>query len=324
MSLRLIEVISADPRQDLFLTLQKDKTVIDVWQAESVRTRFIIKLLVRSEDSERVIDKVSRRFKKGDYFRIVVQSVDATLPLIEAPSQRTVGKLSVSREELYNQVTGLAELNYVYVLMVALASVIAALGLLEDKWVVLIGAMVVAPLIAPNISLSLGIVLAHAELAWLGGLGMAVGSVLALGIGYAVGWMYPLAFYPHALLQTLNFGYPDLLVALASGVAGVLAFTSGTAYALIGVMVSISLLPPLVGAGLVLSNGDWAQFFNALLLFLTNLVALNLAGVVTFWSQGVRPKNWWEEKKASHYRRWASVVWFILLLLMILGIYLTR
>lgn len=281
---------------------------------------------MEAENSSILIDKISRLFTKEEKFRIIVQNVEATLPFVEVPSQKTIvkkeiGKLAISREELYNQVVGMVRLNYLYIFLVTLSAIIAAFGFMEDKWSVIIGFMVVAPLIAPNIAVSLSIVLGHKELGKMGFISMGAGIVLTLILSWIIGEIFHPDLSSKALQGSLLFGYSDIIVAFASGVAGVLAFTTGTSFALIGVMVSISLLPPLVAAGLLLSMAEYPLFINALILFFINFISLNLAGVITFWFQGIRPKNWWEAKKAVKYRKIAIAGWFILLVLLIIGIY---
>lgn len=328
MSLRLIEVMAPRSKKDVLIALRKQPYVVDAWREDSAQTYFMYKILVQAEHSEVLIDRISRIFTKKDHFRIIVQDVEATLPLVKAPPaepvKKGVGRLAISREELYNQVVSMSQLNYVYLLMVMLAAVIASFGFIEDKWVVVIGSMVVAPLIAPTIALSLGIVLGDKNLGVMGLLSMGAGVSVVLVLAFVIGLVDPPDFTTDLLKNSFVLDYPDIIVALASGAAGVLAFTSGTAFSLIGVMVAISLLPPLVAAGLVLGTGQWWLFADAMTLFFINLVALNLSGVLTFWFQGVRPKNWWEKRKARYYRRWAISLWFILLLILAVIIYYKR
>lgn len=326
MALRLIEIIASKSKKEKIKALQNDPLVIDAWQEENSISKFIFKFLVNAENSGKLIDKLSRFFKKDETFRIVVQDVEATLPYKEVPAQnpvkKSIGKLTVSREELYNQVNNMAQLNYIYMFMVGLAAVIAAFGFVEDNWAVIIGSMVVAPLIAPNIAFSLGVVLGDKNLVSKSILTMLAGVVLALVISLVLGLLYPSNSVVKSLQDTLRLNYSNIIIALASGAAAVFAFTSGASFALIGVMVSISLLPPLVAAGLMLADGNILLFLNAMILFLINFVALNLSGVVTFWFQGVRPKNWWEEKKAKHYRLLAISMWLFLLIILMIFIYL--
>jgi len=110
----------------------------------------------------------------------------------------------------------------------------------------------------------------------------------------------------------------SVVLALASGSAGALAFTTGLSAALIGVMVAVALLPPLVTFGLLLGAGYWNPALTALQLFLINIICINLAGVVTFLLQGIRPAKWWEAEKAKKATRTAIVSWFLVLVLLVI------
>lgn len=105
----------------------------------------------------------------------------------------------------------------------------------------------------------------------------------------------------------------DVVVALASGCAGALAFTTGVSTTLIGVMVAVALLPPLVTFGLLLGGGHSVPAMGALSLFLVNLICVNLAGVTTFLMQGIRPAIWWEKDRAVKAARIAIGLWGALL-----------
>ena len=65
-------------------------------------------------------------------------------------------------------------------------------------------------------------------------------------------------------------------------------------------MVALSLLPPLTACGLFLGAGMFPEAGGASLLFLTNIICLNLAGVVTFLLQGIQPLSWWDKERAKH------------------------
>jgi uncharacterized hydrophobic protein (TIGR00341 family) len=116
----------------------------------------------------------------------------------------------------------------------------------------------------------------------------------------------------------------EIVVALASGCAGALAFTTGVSAALVGVMVAVALLPPLVAFGLLLGGGEPALAMGALSLFLVNLICVNLAGVTTFLVQGIRPATWWEKDRAVKATRIAIGLWAALLTALIAMIVLFR
>jgi len=113
-------------------------------------------------------------------------------------------------------------------------------------------------------------------------------------------------------------------VALASGGAGALAFTAGVPTVLVGVMVAVALLPPLASLGLLLGSGYLIPALGAGLLLITNIICVNLAGVLVFWIQGVRPTSWWEEKQAQRATKISIAVCAGLLILLVLAIILSK
>ncbi|MCT8974662.1 DUF389 domain-containing protein [Microbaculum marinisediminis] len=89
----------------------------------------------------------------------------------------------------------------------------------------------------------------------------------------------------------------DVVLAPASGCAGAVAFTTGVSAALIGVMVAAALLPPLATSGLLLGGGHPILAKGAFSLFMVDLICVNLAGVTTFWAQGIKPTRWLEKDR---------------------------
>jgi uncharacterized hydrophobic protein (TIGR00341 family) len=126
------------------------------------------------------------------------------------------------------------------------------------------------------------------------------------------------------IFSRTQVGLGDIGLALAAGTAGSLAFTTGLPAALIGVMVAVALLPPLIAVGLLSGAGHFEMAKSALLLFLTNLICVNLSGVATFLIQGIRPLTWWEAAKAKQSSRRAMFLWSVLLLALALLIIFSR
>lgn len=87
-------------------------------------------------------------------------------------------------------------------------------------------------------------------------------------------------------------------------------------------MVAVALLPPLAVFGMLLGSGSFSASLGAFILFLVNIVCVNLAGVVTFRVFGVRPKVWWKEESARTGARNAMILWGTLLAVICLVILL--
>jgi uncharacterized hydrophobic protein (TIGR00341 family) len=162
----------------------------------------------------------------------------------------------VSREEVYSSIAGTAQLNSSYVALVILASVVAGIGLSRDNTAAVIGAMVVAPLLGPNMAIALGMVLGDRPLIRraliTNGLGLALAFASAAVLGLALNAD---AATPEIASRT-RVAVWDLLLALAAGCAGALSYTTGAPTYLTGVMVAVALLPPAVASGLLLAGGN--------------------------------------------------------------------
>lgn len=334
MPLRLMEVVLPQANGESVRELLEE-SVIDYWQERSDDKRLLLKILLSAEQTEQMLDALEEKFGGVEGFRVVLLSVEATIPRIEEPDDETEEAEEppeeaeqkterISREELYNDVLDGIKLSKPYVAMVVLSAIVAAVGLMQNNVAVVIGAMVIAPLLGPNVGLALATTLGDFNLGRRALKTNLFGVILALSLSILFGLVFSVDPTVSEIADRTRVGLPDIALALASGSAGVLAFTGGVATALIGVMVAVALLPPLVAFGLLLGAGYWPEAFSALLLLVTNLICVNLAGVTTFLVQGIRPRRWWEANKAERATRWAIILWTVLLLILVAVIILSQ
>ncbi len=200
----------------------------------------------------------------------------------------------------------------------------AAIGILRNNVVFIIGAMVIAPVLGPNVALSLGTTLGDVHLTRKAVSTIGVGITAALVFSALIGIIYEINPEIPELISRTEVNMGDILLALAAGSAAALSMTTGLFTALIGVMVAVALLPPLVTLGMLVGAGQWDLAQGALLLFLVNLICVNLAGVVTFLARGIRPLSWWEAKRAKKATRLAIVLWSSLLAILAVLILLSQ
>jgi uncharacterized hydrophobic protein (TIGR00341 family) len=124
------------------------------------------------------------------------------------------------------------------------------------------------------------------------------------------------------MMNRTNIGFASIILALASGAAAVLSLTMGISSALVGVMVAVALMPPAVTLGLTLGNGQFDLAYGTFLLLATNVVCVNLSAQVIFRLKGIRPRTWFEEKKAKQASKINALIWFALLLILAVLIWL--
>jgi uncharacterized membrane protein len=106
-----------------------------------------------------------------------------------------------------------------------------------------------------------------------------------------------------------GLGWGNLSLALAAGAAGAVSLAQGVGAGLVGVMVSVALLPPLAVAGLLIGGGYLDGGLGALTLTAANVVCVNLAATAAFVIQGVRPGSRWEGDRRRKAIRIAVLIW---------------
>ena len=185
----------------------------------------------------------------------------------------------MSREELHNDLVEGAKTTNIYISMIILSSIVAAIGVLNDNVAVIIGAMVIAPLLTPNVSLSLATALGDLPLVKSALKTLFLGISIAIILSTAIGFLLPVDPSLQEISSRTRVGLMEIVLALASGAAGALSFTSAAPAVLIGVAVAVALMPPLVVFGLLLGAGYYSLALGALFLFLANFISVNLAGV---------------------------------------------
>jgi uncharacterized hydrophobic protein (TIGR00341 family) len=337
MSLRLIEIFLPEGYKNVVKEALKELDVLDIWQETVEGDRAHMKILVSTGETETVLDLLEKRYSHMEGFRIILLPVEATIPRPRPEEQthiesktvpstkRAISRwIRVSREELYADVEKTVKISWVFFAMVFFSSIVASVGILRNNIVFIIGAMVIAPILGPNVALSLATTLGDIELSRRAIRAIGFGILMALVSSMAIGMILVVNPEIPELKTRTEVSLGDIVLALAAGSAAALSFTSDLFSALIGVMVAVALLPPLVTFGLLTASAQWELALGSLYLFLINLICVNLAGVVTFLIQGIRPLTWWETSKAKKATRIALLIWAFLLMALTSMILLSR
>jgi len=172
------------------------------------------------------------------------------------------------------------------------ATVIATYGVLSGSTATVIGAMIVAPLMGPIIATTAAVVMGSLPRA-LHAFALTVAGIAAVVIfSYLLAWVVPdvtISFTSNGeITSRINPGLYALLTALGAGAAGAFIVSRAEiADSMGGVAIAISLVPPLCVVGISLQKGRWDAAGGALLLFMTNYLAILLAGGLTLVVLGV-------------------------------------
>jgi uncharacterized hydrophobic protein (TIGR00341 family) len=232
--------------------------------------------------------------------------LDATADVLQQTDGKTTGTDSYERiaaAELRGKAEDMLPHRNTYVAMILLSTIVATVGLLLDSAAVVVGAMVIAPLFGPAVSASVGTVIDEDELYREGVLYQVLGVAVAVVSATVFAWAMRTAYLlppgtsiisTPEIVSRLSPDLLSLVVALAAGVAGVLSLATGVAMALVGVMMAAALLPPAATVGIGVAWGEPGVALHSGVLLVVNVLAINLAGLITLWFLGYRPRSWIE------------------------------
>ena len=280
-----------------------------------------MRLVVTDDKVQEVLDALQGVLGAQSYAKLLVYPIDISLPKQTEEQEEKEAKATQARESLYKEVQKNARLDANYLVLVGLSTIVAAIGLIENNVAVVIGAMVIAPLLGPNLAFGLGTALGDLSLMNNSLKTLSAGVLLAVAVSVVMGIVWPFPLTSPELIARTDAGLDSIALAFASGAAAALSLSTGLPSVLVGVMVAVALLPPAATFGLMLGHARIDLAAGAALLLAVNVVSVNLACKLVFLIKGVRPRTWWEKEKASKAMRRYIVIWVITLALLGLVIY---
>jgi uncharacterized hydrophobic protein (TIGR00341 family) len=234
---------------------------------------------------------------REDAYTIVLPTETVVSRRLSALVERFPG-LRISREELYARAQDLAPANSTFFAFLVLSTIIATTGLLLDSAATIIGAMVVAPLMGPAISASVGTILDDPEMASRGVTLQVTGLLAAIATAAVMGWLLQqtILIAPGLDIRTIpqvaertSPNFLSLFLALGSGLAGSISVMRGAGSTLVGVAIAVALVPPAATSGLGIAFGLFGVAAAAAVLVVVNLLAINISALVLFYLAGFKP-----------------------------------
>jgi uncharacterized hydrophobic protein (TIGR00271 family) len=224
---------------------------------------------------------------------ITVEAIEATVSDAAAAAEALApghGTDALVWEEIESRARTEAVLTVSFLTFMAIAAIIAAVGILLDSPVLVIGAMVVGPEYGPLAALCVAIVrrrsgpAEHAARTLGIGLIVAAAAALAATILFRLTNLAPDTYELGDRELTAFISHPDgmaAVVAVLAGIVGMLSLTEARSGALVGVLVSVTTIPAAGNIGVATAYGEWNEVGGAALQLGVNIVALVSAGVVT-------------------------------------------
>ena len=228
---------------------------------------------------------------------IAMETIDSQISDAAVAAEKASAGLpsdAVVWEEVEARTSESVELSASFLTFMALAMLIAMVGILTDQLILIIGAMIVGPEFGPIAGLCVAAVERRRDLLRRSLAALAVGFPFGITVTFAATLLLNGAgFVPDDFSQaghpfTAFISSPDqwsIIVAYLAGVAGVLSLTSAKSGALIGVLISVTTIPAAANIGVAAALGDWSEWVGAIEQLLLNLGAILLAGIGTLFLQ---------------------------------------
>ena len=176
-----------------------------------------------------------------------------------------------------------ANIDGIYLVLMLISTLLATVGLYLNSVSVVLGAMLLAPLMTPIVSLAMGVLRGDVTLLNKSMGKILIGVTIALFASALITLLFPHKPITDEMLARLNPTLLDLAVAVISGVAAAYSKSfKEIIQSLAGVAIAVALVPPLAVAGIGIGRMDFNFFFQAFLLFSTNLIGIIISATFTF------------------------------------------
>ncbi len=259
MELQLIEVYIPTDRFEAFEKEIKAYEYIEKWHHQVSKQVQLVKIVLNKKQTEEILDFLEVNDDQTNELKVILYNISTYLPRIKqevAPNEKEEENREIaraSRHELYNVVQSSSRINLNYIWLLILSAIVATAGIVKDSAAIVIGAMVIAPLIGPFTAIAFSSILGDYQIIKKAVTTALLGLVIPISIAILFGVIFPLPSQSREFLARTNIELMDIVVAIAAGAAGALSFARRVSEALVGVMVSVALLPP----SYCIRDDDW-------------------------------------------------------------------
>lgn len=266
---------------------------IAVLRGASVRPRGDVVLAELARESAEGMIHALRELGVDRTGTIALESVETSVSAAaeraedEAPGE---GADAVISEQVVRRTDEDSVLSKTFVWFLSLAAVLAAIAIVLDSAVLIVGAMVVGPEFGPLAGIAVGLVHRRFSIVRQSLVTLVAGFAIAIAVTTVLGLLAAWAGWIDASVLTADrplTGFiwrPDrwsFVVAFIAGIAGILSLTSAKSGALVGVFISVTTVPAAGNLGLALALGDAAELGGAAAQLGVNMAAIVLAGILT-------------------------------------------
>lgn len=286
----LLRIVAPSESAATVITYLEGLDVFDLihFPGASRRPRGDLIQCVVGSDLASIVVSALRELGVTERGSITIDRLDATIARADASRDPDPGV--VVWEEVEAKTAAMAELSTAFLVYLMAATAIAAIGILTDSVVLIIGAMVVGPELGPLSGLSVGIIQRKRELVRQSLISLGVGFPLAFVAAFLVTWAFRATGVAPDTLDashhpaTLFISRPDaytVVIAALCGVVGMLSLTTASAGTLIGVLISVTTIPAAGNVGVAAAYGNYDEMWGALIQLGVNLAVIQVASLIT-------------------------------------------
>ncbi|MBY0098581.1 TIGR00341 family protein [Mesobacillus maritimus] len=308
MDLQLVEAYIPEKYFEKVNESLHEFPLVSYWVSRESEERKLIRVLVETKNTEEVLNYLENVSNVVDGFEVLLFPVQSYLTRLtqeekekikQEEKEETTKIQRASRHELLGAIEKSSRITLNYTLLVILSAIVVTIGFIKNSEAVIIGAMVIAPMLGPVISIAFSSILGDFSLIRHSSITLLYAIAIGVGISILCSFFLPVPLDNTEFASRTHVNLSDIVLALASGTAGALSIISRLPDALVGVMVAVALLPPTVVLGMSLGEGLWQEAYGSGLLLAGNISSVILAAIIVFSLSGIRPIKWKDVDRAK-------------------------
>jgi uncharacterized hydrophobic protein (TIGR00271 family) len=288
-------VSSPELLEQILLRVEPDRSIVNVIVVEGAGKRpqgHLVLLDVAEETANDLLESL-RELGVHETGSVSLQRAPLTVSRAADLAERMAPgnpQEAVIWDEVHARAEADARLSVSLLVFMMIAALIAAVGIVTDSPILIVGAMVVSPDYQPLAAATVGLFIHRRRLAVRGLTTLAAGFAAGVVATAVFAWVVeaidqvPSAFEFEQDALTSFISRPNLFsafVALLAGVAGALSLTESRAGALVGVFISVTTIPAVAAMGVHLAAQNWPRAWGATVQLAINVACLIVAGWVT-------------------------------------------
>ncbi|WP_099157660.1 TIGR00341 family protein [Virgibacillus ndiopensis] len=327
MELQLIEVIA--PENFKYQNDLLNKFSYTSYWASRENNELHIRILVEKQNAEKILNYLEKAASDvNSQFDALLYSVKAYIPSKyhekNTPDDDKQQFERASRHELYSVVQTSSKIDSSFSWFTVFAALVATVGVIQNSPGLVLGANIIDPSIRPIMGVSFSSVLGEKKIIRQSIITAISGLLIPVTIAALFGYLFPLPINSSEFLAQTNVHILDIIVAVSAGAAGALSFVKRSQGQLVGVMISLAVLPPAVVLGMMVGSSQWQSAIQPLLLLVININSILLSAIIVFWLSGIKPVKWKDIQDANTSRVNSLLFTGVICLILIITVVLIR